>query len=132
MSKDCSAYRWVGHFHVRDGKARADGEGKVGEVQLLWAPLTRKGKPSGRFFRSIVQVSVVECIGGTKHSPRRDHSQSVQDDRRYASYSFQIAEIRREADCQQKTHQAYEDDEKQRARSTNQEQRLQYAQNHRA
>jgi hypothetical protein len=88
MSKDCLAYRWVGYSHVRDGKARADGEGEVGEVQLLWALLARKGKPSGRFFGSIVQVSVVQRIGDVKYSPRRDHSQSIQDDHRYASCSF--------------------------------------------
>ena len=54
MSKDRSAYRSVGYIHVRDGKARGDGEGEVGEVELVWALLAWKGKPSGRFFGSIV------------------------------------------------------------------------------
>ena len=32
MSKDCSTYRSVGYIHVRDGKARTNSEGEVGEV----------------------------------------------------------------------------------------------------
>jgi hypothetical protein len=62
MSKDCSAYRSVSYIHVRDGKAHSDGEGEVGEVELIRSLLAWKGKPSGRFFGSIVQVSVVKCI----------------------------------------------------------------------
>jgi hypothetical protein len=47
MSKDRSAYRSVGYIHVRDGKAHSDGESEVGEVELVWALLAWKGKPSG-------------------------------------------------------------------------------------
>jgi hypothetical protein len=54
MSKDRSAYRSVGYIHVRDGEARGDGEGEGGEVELVWALFAWKGKPSSRFFGSIV------------------------------------------------------------------------------
>ena len=47
MSKDRSAYRSVGYIHVRDGKAHSDGEGEVGEVELVRILLAWKGKPSG-------------------------------------------------------------------------------------
>ena len=74
MSKDCSAYRSTRYIHVRDGKARTDREGEVGEVQLIRTFVAGKGKPSGRFFGSIVLVSVVEGIGAVKYYPRRDNS----------------------------------------------------------
>ena len=74
MSKDRSAYRSVGYIHVRDGKARSDGEGEVGEVELVRTLIAWKGKPSGRFFGSIVEVSVVERKRAVKYSPRRDNS----------------------------------------------------------
>jgi len=74
MSKDCSAHRITGYIDVRDGNARADRKGEIGKVALRRTLLARKGKPSGRFFGSIVQVSVVERIGGVEYSPRRDHS----------------------------------------------------------
>jgi len=47
MPEDRSAYRLVGYIHVRDGKARSDGEGEVGEVELVGTLVTWKGKPSG-------------------------------------------------------------------------------------
>ena len=74
MSKDCLAHRIVGYIDVGDGDARADRKSEVGKIALLRTLLAGKGKPSGRFFGSIVQVSVVERIGGVKYSPRRDHS----------------------------------------------------------
>jgi hypothetical protein len=77
MSKDSSAYRSVGYIHVRDGKARTDREGEVGEVELVRTLVAGKGKPSGRFFGSIVQVSVVERIGGVQYPPRRDNSKAA-------------------------------------------------------
>jgi hypothetical protein len=54
MPEDRSVYRSVGYIHVRDGKANSDGEGEVGEVELVRILLAWKGKPSGRFFGSIV------------------------------------------------------------------------------
>ena len=74
MSKDCLAHRIVGYIDVGDGKARADRKCEIGKVALLRSLLTGKGKPSGRFFGSIVEVSVVERIGSVKYSLRRDHS----------------------------------------------------------
>ena len=73
MPKDCLAYRSVGYIYVGDGKARSDRKSEVGKVELIRTLLAGKGKPSGRFFGSVVQVSVVECIGGVKYCPRRDH-----------------------------------------------------------
>jgi hypothetical protein len=74
MSKDCSTYRSVCYIHVRDGKAHSDGEGEVGEVELIGILLAREGKPSGRFFGSIVLECVVERKRAVKYSPRRDNS----------------------------------------------------------
>jgi hypothetical protein len=74
MSKDCLAHRIVGYIDVGDGKARADRKGEIGKVALLRTLLAGKGKPSGRFFGSIVQVSLVERIGGVKYFPCQDHS----------------------------------------------------------
>jgi hypothetical protein len=88
MSKDCSTYRSVGYIHVRDGKASSDGEGEVGEVELIRILLARKVKPSGRLFGSIVLVSVVERKGAVKYSPRRDNSQGGHDSYREATCSF--------------------------------------------
>src|SRR5215208_5761860 len=129
MFKDSSAYRSVGYIHVRDGKARTYREGEVGEVELVRTLVAGKGKPSGRFSGSIVQVSVVQRIGGVKYPPRRDNSQSSYKSQRYASYRFQVAYIRHQADGQHQSHQAYEDDEIQRARPTDQEQCPQDSQN---
>jgi hypothetical protein len=99
MPKDCSAHQRVGYVHVGDGKARTDREGEVGEVQLVRTLLAGKGKPSGRSFGSIVQVSVVECVGGMKHSPRRDHAQSGHESQRCASHSLQVAYVGYQANC---------------------------------
>jgi hypothetical protein len=62
MSKDSSAYPSVGYIHVRDGEARTYREGEVGKVELVRTLVAGKGMPSGGFFGSIVQVSVVEPI----------------------------------------------------------------------
>src|SRR5215216_3997677 len=72
MSKDRSAYRLVGYIHVRDGKARSDGEGEVGEVELVRTLVAWKGKPSGRFFGSIVlgKRSGVQTSCGVFPTPR--------------------------------------------------------------
>jgi hypothetical protein len=113
MSKDCSAYRSVGYIHVRDGKAHSDGEGEVGEVELIRSLLAWKGKPSGRFFGSIVKVSVVECKRTVQYSPRRDNSSCGHESHRDATCSIQVAYSGHQPDCQRHTHQAYKDDEKQ-------------------
>ena len=91
MYKDCLAHRIVGNIDVGDGKARADRKGEIGKVALLRTLLAGKGKPSGRFFGSIVQVSVVERIGGVKHPPRRDNSYSGHESQRCAPHGFQVA-----------------------------------------
>src|SRR5215216_1062718 len=96
MPKDCSAHQRVGYVHIGDGKARTD---RVGEVHLVRTLLAGKGKRSGRSFRSIVQVSVVECVGGMKHSPRRDHAQSGHESQRCASHSLQVAYVGYQANC---------------------------------
>jgi hypothetical protein len=63
MSKDCLSHPTVSYIDVGDGKARADRKGEIGKVALLRTLLAGKGKPPGRFFGSIVQVSVVERVG---------------------------------------------------------------------
>ena len=70
MSKYCSAHRIFRYIDLGNGNARADSEGEIGKVALRRTLLAGKGKPSGRFFGSIVQVSVVERIGGIEYSPR--------------------------------------------------------------
>jgi hypothetical protein len=63
VSEGCPAHRLAGYIDVGDGKARADGEGEIGEVALLRTLLAREVEPPGRFLGSIVEVGVVESVG---------------------------------------------------------------------
>ena len=132
MSKDCSAHRIFRYIDVGNGNARADRKGEIGKVALRRTLLAWKRKPSGRVFGSILLVSVMERVGGVKYPPRRDNTYRSHEGQGYASCRFQVTYFGREADRQHQTHKAYEDDKKQGARPTNQEQYPQYPQDHRA